>query len=114
MVEHLTHADSLTAEEIALFRRALVAVEGSPEAESVLRDLVESLLAERMRELHAANMALQREVREGRLVELALRESEERLEDLALTTADWMWEVDANGRYTACSGRVDRCARVHA
>ena len=106
MVEHLTHADSLTGEELALFRRALAAVEGSPDAVPVLRDLVESLLADRMRELREVNVALSREVHERRLVELALRESEERLEDLALTTADWMWEVDASGRYTACSGRV--------
>ena len=106
MVEHLTHADSLTSEELALFRRALAAVEGSPDAAPVLRDLIESLLAERTRELREVNVSLSREVHERRLVELALRESEERLEDLALTTADWMWEVDASGRYTACSGRV--------
>ncbi len=106
MVEHLRHADSLTSDELALFRRALAAVEGSPDAVPVLRDLVESLLADRMRGLREVNVSLSREVQERRLVELALRESEERLEDLALTTADWMWEVDASGRFTACSGRV--------
>ena len=40
------------------------------------------------------------------MIELALRESETRLRDLALTTADWLWEVDASGRYTSCSDRV--------
>ena len=40
------------------------------------------------------------------MIELALRESEMRLRDLALTTADWLWEVDASGRYTSCSDRV--------
>jgi PAS domain S-box-containing protein len=63
-------------------------------------------LARRVRELEAANARLAREVQEGRLIELALRESETRLQDLALTTADWLWEVDAHGRYTACSDRV--------
>jgi PAS domain S-box-containing protein len=106
MAEHLIHADSLTSEELALFRRAVAAVEGAPDAVPALRDLVESLLADRTRELREANASLRREVQEGRLIEVALRESEERLEHLALTTADWVWEVDANGRYTECSDRV--------
>ena len=63
-------------------------------------------LAERVRELEDANARLAREVQEGRFIELALRDSEARLQDLALTTADWLWEVDASGRYTACSDRV--------
>ena len=63
-------------------------------------------LAERVRDLEEANARLTREVQECRLIELALRESETRLQDLALTTADWLWEVDASGRYTACSDRV--------
>jgi PAS domain S-box-containing protein len=106
MVEHLTHPAPLTGEEIALLRRVPAAAEDSPGAMTGLQDVVESLLAERTRELREANAALRLEVREGRLVELALRESEDRLEDLALTTADWIWEVDSKGRYTACSGRV--------
>lgn len=36
----------------------------------------------------------------------ALRRSEERLGDLALTTADWIWETDVHGRYTSCSAKV--------
>jgi PAS domain S-box-containing protein len=105
-VQNLTHADSLTRAEVALFRRALAAVEGSPDAVPVLRELVESLLADRMRDLRKANESLEREVQERRMIELALRESETRLQDLALTTADWLWEIDANGHYTACSDRV--------
>ena len=69
-------------------------------------EVVVAALAERVRELKEANARLAREVQEGRLMELALRESETRLQDLALTTADWLWEVDANGRYTTCSDRV--------
>lgn len=105
-MEHLTHADSLTRDEVDLFRRALAAVEGSPDAVPVLRELVESLLADRTRELRSANEALQTEVRERRLVELALRESDARQRDLVLVTADWIWEVDAGGRFTQCSNRV--------
>jgi PAS domain S-box-containing protein len=68
--------------------------------------LDETALRQRVRELEEDNAALRREVREARLMELALRDSEQRLHDLALTTADWIWEVDAHGRYTACSDRV--------
>jgi PAS domain S-box-containing protein len=70
------------------------------------RTLDADALAQRVRELEDANVRLTREVQEGRLVELALRESETRLQDLALTTADWLWEVDAGVRFTACSDRV--------
>jgi PAS domain S-box-containing protein len=106
MMEHLTHADALTRDEVDLFRRALAAVEGSPDAVPVLRELVETLLTDRMRNLREANEAMQTEIRERRLLELALRESDARQRDLVLVTADWVWEVDANGRYTECSDRV--------
>ena len=66
----------------------------------------ESGLRERVHALELANAGLRREVQEARLMEIALRESEERLRDLALTTVDWIWEVDAHGRYTLCSNRV--------
>jgi PAS domain S-box-containing protein len=74
--------------------------------EAVPLDVATAALEQRVRELEQANARLAREVQEGRLVELALRDSETRLRDLALTTADWIWEIDANGRYTACSDRV--------
>jgi PAS domain S-box-containing protein len=40
--------------------------------------------------------------------ETALRESEQRFRDVALCSADWVWEVDAQGRYTFCSEHVKR------
>jgi len=36
----------------------------------------------------------------------ALKESEKRLKDIILSTADWIWEVDKNGIYTYCSDKV--------
>ena len=36
----------------------------------------------------------------------ALKESEKRLRDIILSTADWIWEVDENGIYTYCSDKV--------
>ena len=106
MSQPRTDAAALTDDESALLAHVLAGVSSTPEAERAVRGLVGSLLAERIRDLHVANASLEREVHERRLVEIALRESEARLRDLALTSADWIWEVDANGRYTSCSDRV--------
>jgi PAS domain S-box-containing protein len=38
--------------------------------------------------------------------EQALRQSEERFRDIALSTSDWVWEVDALGRYIYVSDKV--------
>jgi PAS domain S-box-containing protein len=35
-----------------------------------------------------------------------LRGSQARFQDIALSSADWIWEMDANGRYTYASGKV--------
>jgi len=40
--------------------------------------------------------------------EQALRESEIRFRDIALSTSDWFWEVDAQGVYTYCSEKVEK------
>ena len=106
MAEPLSESAALSDDESALLERVVAGVARGPEAEPAIRELVESVLARRMAELHAANESLQREVLERRMIESALRESELRLRDLALTTADWLWEVDAGGRYTSCSDRV--------
>ena len=39
-------------------------------------------------------------------MEDALRESEKRFRDISYSMADWIWEVDNNGRYTFASGSV--------
>jgi PAS domain S-box-containing protein len=46
-----------------------------------------------------------RDITRRRKFEDALRESEERLEDIVFSMADWMWEVDKNGVYTYSSQR---------
>jgi|GEM_PF-394583 len=82
---------------------------GRVETEQQVRGLterLESLAAENARDLEAADRALQDEIRERRRTEGALRASEERLRDLALSSADWIWEMDAEGRYVSCSDRV--------
>jgi PAS domain S-box-containing protein len=49
-----------------------------------------------------------RDVTEAHAAELALRESEQRFRDISHSMADWVWEVDGQGRYTFASGQVKR------
>ncbi len=46
-----------------------------------------------------------RDITAQQAIELALRQSEERLRDFAETGADWFWEQDAEMRYTYLSGK---------
>jgi len=46
-----------------------------------------------------------RDISEHKLAEIALKKSEERLRDIIFSTADWVWEVDEQGRYTYSSQR---------
>lgn len=46
------------------------------------------------------------DVTEQKQAELALRESERRFRDVADISADWIWEVDTDGRYTYASESV--------
>lgn len=47
-----------------------------------------------------------RDVTQIKMAELALRESERRFLDIAKASADWLWEVDAQARYTYASAGV--------
>ncbi len=42
-------------------------------------------------------------------MQFELAESEERFRDIALCTADWLWETDQDARYTFCSEMVIDC-----
>ena len=58
------------------------------------------------RGVKGSHVKLQKEVEERKQVEEALRESEERFRDISYSIADWLWEVDKDGKYTFTSGRV--------
>jgi PAS domain S-box-containing protein len=51
-------------------------------------------------------MGITREINELMRAEEALRESEKRFKDIAQSSADWIWEVNKEGRYTSASGKV--------
>jgi len=48
-----------------------------------------------------------RDITEQKRAEQALRASEQRLRDIAYTSADWIWEVDAQGRYTFAADNIE-------
>ena len=47
-----------------------------------------------------------RDISEQKKMIDVLKNSEERFQDVALSSADWIWEVDKEGKYTFASGRV--------
>ena len=49
---------------------------------------------------------LEQEIAERKRAEAALQEREEQYRNLVETTSDWIWEIDANGKYTYASPRV--------
>ncbi len=51
-------------------------------------------------ELARANEELRREFEEREQVEKSLRESEQRFRDIAENASEWIWEVNAEGKYT--------------
>ncbi|MCK5211194.1 PAS domain-containing protein [Candidatus Parcubacteria bacterium] len=49
-----------------------------------------------------------RDVTDRKQVEKALKESEKKFRDVVLSSADWIWEIDATGKYAYASGRVEQ------
>ena len=46
------------------------------------------------------------DITERKIIENKLKESEKRFRDIAYSMADWIWELDSEGKYTYCSGKV--------
>ncbi len=47
-----------------------------------------------------------RDITEQKKIIDELKNSEKRFHDVALSSADWIWEIDSEGKYTFASGRV--------
>ncbi len=56
----------------------------------------------------ALNRALIAEIGERKRAEVALRDSVQRFEHIASCSADWIWEADAEGRFTYSSAIVEQ------
>ena len=52
-------------------------------------------------------LGVSRDITARKLADLRIRESEQRFRDVAEVSADWIWEVDAQGRYTYASDGVE-------
>ena len=63
------------------------------------RETLEQRVMERTRNLEA-------EIADRTLAEKALRESEERFRDFAVSCSDWLWETDAQGKLSYVSDRL--------
>ena len=55
---------------------------------------------------YAGGVSMLTDITERKHVEEALRESEQRFKDVAFSSADLVWEVDREGRFTYCSDSV--------
>jgi PAS domain S-box-containing protein len=53
-----------------------------------------------------AIFGIYRDISEQKKILAELKNSEMRFQDIALSSADWIWELDKNGRYVFASGRV--------
>jgi PAS domain S-box-containing protein len=53
-----------------------------------------------------AVFGIYRDISDQKRILEELKNSEKRFQDLALSSADWIWEVDENGVYTFASGKV--------
>lgn len=56
----------------------------------------------------------QHEIEERRLAEKALRDSESRLESFLDAASEWLWETDANHRFTFLTGRIFDAVGIRA
>ena len=67
---------------------------------------LEQTVERRTAHLAELNERLAREVAERSQIEQALRESKERFRAMVEVTSDWVWEIDAEHRYTYASPKV--------
>ena len=64
--------------------------------------------SKRIRELEKQKMRLKKIIKEKEEMERSLRYSEKRFRDISYSMADWIWEIDKDGKYTFSSGNVKK------
>ncbi|MBC8431865.1 MAG: PAS domain S-box protein [Desulfobacterales bacterium] len=77
------------------------------------REHLEELVEERTAKLKITNEKLQQEIIERKRAEREVRKSEERFRDISYGMADWIWEIDRDGRYTFASPPVKEILGYH-
>ncbi len=80
--------------------------EAANRAKDLLNEELERRVIERTGQLSLVNQELRREIAERKRTEEALRESEQRFRDYAVTASDWLWETGPDHRFTSASERV--------
>ena len=96
-------------------RLQLFANEQPPIFVSIVQDITERAeAAKALRQAHDAlevrvierTQQLQEEIEERSAIERSLRDSEERFRDFTESASDWVWEMDADLRFSYISGRI--------
>ncbi|UCD49460.1 MAG: response regulator [Phycisphaerales bacterium] len=91
---------------IRLFNEMLDQIQSRDRALSRRKEDLESQVERRTAELSSTVVKLYEAVAQHRQTEDALRESQERFWDVAMSSGDWIWEVDQNWTYTFAAGKV--------
>lgn len=78
----------------------------------LLLSLSAAQLTRRRRQLQTRNAALAREVAQGRQVQAELNQAQARFRSLAALGSDWVWEQDAELRFTYVSRLAERATDV--
>jgi len=76
---------------------------GSPNYEEIM-----TVSSKKIRELEKQKMRLKKIIKEKEEIERSLRYSEKRFRDISYSMADWIWEIDKDGKYTFSSGHVKK------
>jgi len=64
--------------------------------------------SKKIRELKKQKVRLKKIIKEKEEMGRALRDSEKRFRDISYSMADWIWEIDKDGKYTFSSGNVKK------
>lgn len=101
-------------EELSRLQRRVAELEASEtelkraeEALQKARGELERRVEERTTELSKANTLLEQKIIERKQAVEELQKREKRFRDIAEHSFDWIWEVDANGKYTYASPVVE-------
>ena len=91
---------------VRLFNQMLDQIQRRDHALSHSKEELASQVDQRTAELRKANVRLRNEVTQHQQTETALRESQARFQDVALSSGDWIWETDEQWTYTLAAGKV--------